>query len=115
MKVLVLCGGGVFGLVPSYLIGMTESNNTLDKWDAFGGTSVGSQLALGYATGCTGSNMLDTFLHDMYKIFKKDWMRVLNPFGPKYSDKALNASLKALIPGLFGDIDKPVTHFPVID
>jgi patatin-like phospholipase/acyl hydrolase len=108
MKILVVCGGGVFGLVPAYLIGMTEGTNTLDKWDAFGGTSVGSEIVLGYATGCSASNMLETFSTDMYKIFETSFLKSLNPFGPKYKDTALNKALKALIPGLLGDIEKPV-------
>jgi len=109
MKILVICGGGVFGIIPAYFLSQVHVGRMF-QWDAFGGTSVGSELILAYAYGRTPEFVYNLFTESFDNIFSKPWYRSLYPWGPKYPDKALNASLKELIPEYirFMDIKKPV-------
>lgn len=109
MKILVICGGGVFGIIPAYLLNKVHIG-PMTKWDAFAGTSVGSELVLGYAYGHTPEFVYDRFTESVEGVFSRSWWSVLNPWGPKYPDIKLNESLKDLIPEYirFMDIKKPV-------
>ena len=109
MKILVICGGGVFGIIPAYFLSKVHAGKMF-QWDGFAGTSVGSELVLAYAYGRTPDFVYDLFLESFDKIFTRSWLSYVNPWGPKYSDKELNKILKQLIPEYvnFKDIHKPV-------
>ena len=109
MKILVVCGGGVFGIIPAYFLSKIN-NGEMDKWDAYGGTSVGSELIIAYAYGRTPDFVYNLFSKSFKDIFKRHWYSFLNIFGPKYKDKALNKALKELIPEDVSimDLNKPV-------
>jgi len=109
MKILVICGGGVFGIIPAYLLSKVHTGKMF-QWDAFAGTSVGSELVLSYAYGRTPEFVYDLFMRSFDDIFDKPWYRSLYPWGSKYPDKELNKSLQELIPEYvrFMDIKKPV-------
>jgi len=97
MKILVICGGGVFGIIPAYLLNHANGRK-LTKWDAFGGTSVGAELIIGYSYGRTPQFVLDVFQNSFDKIFSRPWYSKFNPWGPKYPDHELNKALKTIVP-----------------
>lgn len=107
MKVLALDGGGVFGKIQSRIV---KQSGCVDCFDAFVGTSIGGALSLGYALGDWDAVSPKFFDKWMPKVFEGNWFRKnLNLFVPKYSDKGLNAALKAAFGGsvTLGDCKKP--------
>ena len=82
--------------------------------DVFSGTSVGSQLALSYASGHTPLDIYCKFPLTASRIFKRG-LRKYWPFGPSYSDKILNNILRESLPGMFTDYKPcfiPVYNYP---
>jgi len=107
IKVLIIAGGGVFGQIPIQLLGSLSSHDALnDEVDAFGGTSVGSELCLAIADGQKTIDVFNTFRKDAPVIFKKSWLPHL--CGPQFNDKELNAALQRLLPGKYKELEKPV-------
>ena len=54
IKLCIISGGGIFGCLPIHFLSMLPSNQqNLEKISVIGGTSVGSILACGLATGKT--------------------------------------------------------------
>lgn len=102
MKILSLDGGGVFGVGQALVL--SGLDNT--KWDAVCGTSIGSAVAAFIATGKPVN--VSFFQQHMPEIFSNSWYR--NPvFGPRYSDKALNAILSKTFEGtLLKDVRIPL-------
>jgi len=104
MKLLVLDGGGVYGVGQARILDQVDTS----KFDAFIGTSIGAANASILATGMN-INITNFFHEEMPKIFRDHWWRRFKPWTPKYSDKALNKSLKELFDSLYlGDVKKPL-------
>ena len=105
MKILSLDGGGVFGFAQAKIL---QESGCWDKFDCYAGTSIGSALstAMALGRGPLGQGYFDEW---MPKIFKSSFLRDINIFLPKYSDKGLNMALQSVFGGdLFGTASKPV-------
>jgi predicted acylesterase/phospholipase RssA len=110
MKGLALDGGGVFGIGQAHIVCKCD----LDKFDFLSGTSIGAAIALRVALG-VGNDCFPKFFHDkMPKIFKGHKYRQYMFWKAKYGDKELNKALQELLPGKFGDCQRPV-FIPVIN
>lgn len=114
-KILIIPGGGVFGVISAYFLASVSKGiaSLGDTFDAYGGTSVGSLLCLAYASGASPVVVHEKFKEMSKDIFKWSW-RKLSPFGPAYSNEALIAAAKEMIPGKYGNIKKPII-IPVTD
>jgi len=111
MRLLNIPGGGVFGYMTAYMF--KELDITPSKeFQAFSGTSVGSQLAAAYASGKSGPEVFDYFERAAPEIFHRSFFRKVNPYvrpyGSKYDDEALNRNLKGMLPGKFGAVGFPL-------
>ena len=106
MKVLSIDGGGVFGVAPAYML---RHAGDLSKFDFFAGTSIGSIVAARAAMGKVDDELLSMFMARAHRIFKRHWLDRLRPLRtPKFRDRELNAALRDLLPGRFGDLPKPM-------
>lgn len=116
-RVLVICGGGIFGYIPAHLIAGTGiSTKGSGLADAFGGTSIGGILSLMLASGMRPSEVKQSFVQLSDKafpdpsVFSKLW-----PWGPKFNGLGLEEALESLFGNkLLCDIKKPVV-IPTID
>lgn len=105
LKVLVISGGGVFGIIPSHFLSLTKPED-FEKVDAIAGTSVGGILSLCYASGKTGKETKDLFKEAVPHIFKRNWLRRLLPRRSMYSSTEIEKFLKNAIPGTAKDCPK---------
>jgi patatin-like phospholipase/acyl hydrolase len=106
-RILSIDGGGVFGIIPAMAISMTTTD--LSNIDMFAGTSVGSELALAYASGIAPQFVLEEFDRMVHSVFQRGiWRRMNRVRRPKYSDKYLNAMLQALLTKKLGEIEPHV-------
>lgn len=114
-KILSIDGGGVFGCIPVSFMGFVD-NFPKDKFDAFGGTSVGAQLVSAYAEGMSTAQLSGLFPVLARQIFEpRPWYGRLNPFGPRFSDINLNMALRGMLKSdTLGQI-KPGLVIPVFD
>lgn len=102
MKILTIDGGGVFGIVPAYFSAKID----MSQFDCFAGTSVGSILALSYA-----SELHPVFIFDLFKVAVKDIFseKKLNFLkGSKFKDHNLNRFLQQILSHDLGDVKKPI-------
>jgi len=115
-RVLIIAGGGVFGVIPAALLASKFKDAKLtDKFDCFAGTSIGGILSLAYASGMTAQNVLHDFKTMSTKAFPKPpWYRRINPFRTKHDGKGLEAVLQGMLPLDLADLEKPVV-IPSID
>ena len=97
-KVLILSGGGVFGLIPSHFMSLVPYEE-LEKIDFIAGTSVGGILALCYASGKTPRDTKELFKEAVPQIFKKNWIRQIMPFHSLYSSKGIEHFLQDALRG----------------
>lgn len=105
MKVLIIPGGGVFGIIPSLLL--AGMNGSLRRVDVFGGTSIGGILSLMYAYGKHPLEVHSDFRSMMGEVFQRSmWSRIIP--GPRYNGEALTQALERLIPGTLGDLHQVV-------
>jgi patatin-like phospholipase/acyl hydrolase len=106
MKILVVDGGGVFGIGPAAVLSGTD---TLAKFDAFVGTSIGAAICASCACGIQTQTDVQFFQHWMPMIFKPNLLRAINPCNSKHSDKQLNMALKNIFRGrAYRDVSKPL-------
>lgn len=108
MKVLSLDGGGVRGVGQGYILDQLSSST--NKFDVVAGTSIGAlNGALYCMSGGTAKSHLHFFKEIAPQIFKRSRLRAMNPFGPKYGDKALNDWLKDTFKSIrLGDVSIPL-------
>lgn len=109
-KILSLDGGGYKGLCTIACIAEIENKLDLkfcDYFDMFAGTSTGSIIAMGLATGHTASEILDLYKNIGPKVFPckipfigKKLQFIKQIFYSKFSNKQLKKSLREF----FGDI-----------
>lgn len=113
-KGLIIPGGGLFGYIPAYLIARFGIK-PIDHFTFFAGTSVGSQLALGYAMGKSAEEVKIFFEYAGPEIFnakkyRRSWW-TLGKHGSRWNDTGLNQQLKSFLPGNFQD--KKLLQAPV--
>ncbi len=73
-KILSIDGGGIRGIYPAYILQCIEERlgiNLLDTFDLIAGTSTGSIIAAGVATGLPASKIVEMYKKHGAKIFQK--------------------------------------------
>lgn len=109
LKVLIICGGGVFGAIPAHLLGVLPSNKqTLAGVDVIAGCSVGGILAAAYAIGKPFYLIDEEFQDRAADCFKKRFNARINPLAcPTYRNDSIDAVLAEMIgEATIGDIGK---------
>ena len=109
LKVVVISGGGVYGIIPCNFLRSLCQNN-LNKVDVLGGTSVGGILALHLSAFCNTIKLYDDFKNNVNNFFVRKFNNLLNPFSSKYDSERLEQSLKKILPSKVSDCQK---HFVV--
>lgn len=95
MKILSLDGGGVFGIFAANILDNVDTN----RFDAIIGTSIGSFIGAIIATGLN-VKLTKIFHKEMPKIFSGFWYKRFSPICPRYSDRAINNSLRGIFDGM---------------
>ena len=93
-RILAIDGGGVRGIIPAKLIERLYEihPNLIQETDLFVGTSAGSYVALGLASGLTPYEVVQWFQDKCQDIFKRPhWFHFTKP---KYRNNRLVESLK---------------------
>lgn len=96
IKVLVIAGGGVYGMIPCTFL---KSVGSVSGVDIFGGTSVGGILALHLAKYGNARRMYDEFKSNVRTIFTKTFAGKLNPFSSKYTADGVESALQHIFDG----------------
>lgn len=92
-KVLVLCGGGIYGAISSKFLSYLNYDFIKDI-DTIAGTSIGGVQSCCYASGASGEEVLEAFVSNGKEIFKKRTASKLNPISiPTYSNDNLKLML----------------------
>ena len=115
-KVLIIPGGGVFGVIPSGLLaGFDPDGIVQDRIDAIGGTSIGGILALMYGKATSFKETHKLLLDAIPKVFKSRWWNPGGVFGPRHSPVALEDFLRQHLDLRFGLLTPmiviPAIHF----
>ena len=94
-KLLVICGGGIFGYIPAKFISSIYNREHF-KLDAIAGTSIGGILASMISYGIPTTEIAKKFKELSSLAFSRPWYSKFNPFGPKYNGKGLETALSTL-------------------
>lgn len=99
-KVLIICGGGVFGCIPAYLLGqLPQQYQDLNKVDLLSGCSIGGILAAAYASGNKFKEVSQKFVLLAQKCFTKRFAAKFNPLAcPTYRLDCLKQAIGEVIP-----------------
>jgi uncharacterized protein len=95
-NILSLDGGGIRGIILLQQLIELElylGDKICNKFDLISGTSTGGIIAALLAKGYTAKEILDFYLNNSSKIFKRGFLR-FGIFRSKYSDKNFNRILK---------------------
>lgn len=116
-KILLINGGGQYGIVPAYFLSLVQDftgEDFREHLDCLAGSSIGGILAACYATGTNPSNIKQVFPWACKKIFKKRLVSKLNPLAaPRYDDKELQSFIDGYVKErTIGDIH---TLYPKLD
>ncbi len=108
MKILILGGGGVYGMLHALWLWnyqlLDVDGEIKNNIDVIGGTSSGALVALALALGKKPEEIYYDFMDKIEYIFDKKWYRMINPFLPRYSTNGIENFLKSYFVGEFGDI-----------
>lgn len=105
MRILALDGGGIRGYYSALLLARLEAARPgcLDRFDFLTGTSTGSIIALGLASGLSAASIASLYASNTPRIFETtlgERLREANGLiGPRYSARRLAAVLR----NVFGD------------
>ena len=133
-KILLINGGGQYGLIPAYFLSIVQDYTGEDfreHLDCLAGSSIGGILAATYAAGMHPKVIHQVFAPACGEIFKKRLVAKINPLAaPRYSDEALQsfidgyvkdktlADTRKFYPKLdtfFAGVDVTTDHFKVWD
>ena len=107
VKVLILAGGGIFGVIPARLIAALNLKKPfIECMDCMGGTSIGGILSLMYAHDKNPQEVYSLFKEMGKKVFNPPFWRNLNPFCAKHDASKLEKILQKEIPKKFGELKK---------
>jgi uncharacterized protein len=96
-KVVIIAGGGVFGAIPAKFLSNSICKDIYREVDAFGGASVGSQIAAANAIGMNTLYFYNEFMQNVNDVFqKRKWFQPPTIFGAWYKDTKLNENLTRL-------------------
>ena len=106
IKVLIIKGGGVFGMIPICFLQTINDIDWQDEIDFFGGSSVGGIIILYLATGKSPRGLYHEFKEAAPKIFQKRLIKKICPIfpGPMYGAKNIEDFLKKAMPYKMGDL-----------
>lgn len=95
-KVLVLCGGGIYGSISAKFLSYLDYDFMKDI-DTIAGTSIGGVQSCCYASGATGKEVLEGFIEEGENIFNKRTIAKINPLSiPTYNNDCLKSMLEKL-------------------
>ena len=96
-KVLIIEGGGAFGIIPAYFMSAI-GGMPLHGVDCISGCSIGGALAVCYASGFPSDEIFDAFEERMPDCFQKRFSAMINPIAcPTYSNKGLDDVLESIL------------------
>ena len=104
MKILIISGGGVYGIIPCCLLDSVQKED-MARIDVIGGTSVGGILSLHLAKYGDPQLLKRDFKENMNRFFTTSLRNRLDPFTPKYTADGIESALKAILPGKVSDMD----------
>ena len=79
-KILVICGGGIFGCIPAHFLAMLPTNaQNMDGVNVLSGCSIGGILAAAYASGLPFGHIDKVFQSRAKECFTKRLAARLNP------------------------------------
>ncbi len=116
-KILSIDGGGIRGIYPAYILQCIEERlgiKLLDTFDLIAGTSTGSIIAAGVATGLPASEIVEMYKKHGAKIFQKKRPCLPNTlsqifFDSIYDSKNLDNALTDVFKDTrMSDIKKPL-------
>ena len=116
-KILIICGGGVFGAIPAHLLGLLPTNRqTLDGVDVIAGCSIGGILAAAYAVGKPFYLIDAVFQEKAGVCFTKRFNAKINPLAcPTYRNDTLDDVLAEMIGEMtLGDVWRVYPKLKVI-
>lgn len=98
-KVLIHTGGGFFGVtIASFLSFLGKDYDVAQHVDCIAGTSIGGIITCALMAGCNGMDMLNGFIENGEKIFKKRWQNKINVLNlPFYDNKNLSETIKLFV------------------
>ena len=89
-KLLLINGGGQFGIIPAYFLSLIKNYDFRTKIDCISGSSIGGILAAGYAAGADPQEIIDVFPEGCKEIFtKRFWAKVSPLASPIYDAEPL--------------------------
>lgn len=100
-KILIICGGGIFGCIPARLLAKLPPNRqTLSGINALAGCSIGGILAAAYAVGKPFGVVDAVFQKRASECFTKRLAAKLNPFAiPTYRTDTIDRVIYDMIGG----------------
>ena len=116
-RILSIDGGGIRGIYPAYVLRCIEERLQIDLFDTFdmiAGTSTGSIIAAGVATGVPATKIVEIYEDHGEEIFRKKrfflpWKSVQPMFDSVYDAQYLENVLKEIFQDKrLGDIKKPL-------
>lgn len=114
-RVLILCGGGIYGELPARFLSMLPPDQqNLDKVDMLSGCSIGAILVAAYAAGRSFTEVEAQFQKRAADCFDKRFMARISPLAcPVYATDSLDVVLKDMIGDeTIGDVRK---RYPNLD
>ena len=98
-KVLINTGGGYFGVtIASFLSFLGKDYDVAQHVDCISGTSIGGIITCALMAGCNGVDMLNGFIENGEKIFKKRWQNKINVLNlPFYDNKNLSETIQKFV------------------
>jgi len=100
-KLLLINGGGQFGLIPAYFLSLVKDftgEDFREHLDCLSGSSIGGILAAIYASGMDPLNIRNAFPIACREIFQKRFAAKVNPLAaPKYGDEALQSFIDGYV------------------
>lgn len=98
-KVLIIAGGGFFGLIPvTFLSYLPQQPHLLNNVDVLAGTSIGGIICSVLASGVNPLDMQKAFVDGGEKIFQKRWQSKINPLAcPIYDNKNLSNFIEVFV------------------
>ena len=119
--ILAIDGGGYRGVFAAHILRRIEETWNVDwrrRFGLFAGTSTGSILAAGLATGVPANELFGFYKQHGPKVFRRravSWLDGWHLFASRYSAGTLERALRACLPELtLGNIDVPLL-IPCVD
>lgn len=106
-KVLIICGGGVFGVIPARFLSMLPADKqNLKGVDLLAGCSIGGMLAAVYSIGQNFTQVYQNFCDKVQQCFVKRLSARFNPLAcPTYDSNSLDRVLLNMLgPWKMGEV-----------